>query len=158
MEQKSEKINLEYIVGFLDGLRPRVHVYGIDSEAGETYGAQAWIGVSVGAGHHVNIPSEDDFRKRHVGAMVSAEAKIDASLVVLKYRTKLSKVDGWEQKMLEVLRKDGWNGVKIQNPEHIKPAIDRHVELYIRQFHELAERFENLFQGFIGEHPGYGRY
>lgn len=156
MEQKSEQINLEYMVQFEDGFRPRVHVYGIDSEAGEIYIADAYVGVSVGAGHRVSAPSKNDFEEKSVDAIVDMGAIINTSLVVSKFRAKLPKDKEWEQKENNGLREDGWNVIKIQNPEHIEPVIYRHVELYTRQFGELAGRFENLFQGFIGEHPGLG--
>jgi len=158
MGQKSEQINLEYMVQFEDGFRPRVHVYGIDSEAGEVYEVSAYIGVSVGAGHNVRAPSEEERKEKNTGAVVRMGSKIDTSLIINLFERKLPDTENWEQKMYEDLREGGWNVIKIQNPEHIKPAIHRHEELYVRQFFDLAERFVNLFQGFIGEHPGYGKY
>lgn len=154
-EQKSEQINLEYIVRFENGLRPEVFVYGIDSKAGEIYGADAFIGVTVGAGRSVKAPSKDDL-ERHVGAIVNLGLKIDTSIVAFGFKKKLSEAkDDLEKRIYELYRENGRNVVKIQSPEHIELAIKRHAELYGEQFKELAERFVNLFQGFIGEHPGY---
>lgn len=158
MEQRSEQINLEYKVEFEDGLRRRVHVYGIDSEAGEVYGARVYIGVLVGAGTRVRLPSEKEVKERYIGALVNMGAWFDSSWVIHKERRRLPGTKDWEQKECEENREHGWNVIKIQDPEHIKPAIHRHVELYTNQFDELAERFANLFQGFIEEHPGYGKH
>ena len=158
MEQKSEQINLEYMVKFEDGLRPRVHIYGIDSEAGEIYGADTRIGVSVGAGYSVSGPSKEDFKNRHVLAMVNMGPKLNTSLIVAEFRGKLPEVENWEQELYDAHREHGTNVIRVQNPNHVRSALDRHTQLYGEQFHELAERFTNLFQGFIGEHPGFGKY
>lgn len=160
MEQKSEQINLEYMVEFEDGLRPKVCVYGIDP-AGRVYGAEARVGVSVGAGYHVSRPREEDFKNRQILAQVDMNSCMDISLIssltslILR---DLSKSKNWEQKMHEEAREYGMNIIKVQNPSDINVAIDRHAQLYSEQFRELAERFTNLFQGFIGEHPGFGQY
>ena len=158
MEQKSEQINLEYMVKFEDGLRPKVHIYGINSEAGEVYGADARIGVSVGAGYHVVQPSKEDFENKHTLAMVEMGSKLDTSLVVDEFRGKLPEDENWEQEVYDIFREDGANVIRVQNPNHIRTALDRHAKLYREQFHDLAKRFTNLFQGFIGEHPGFGKY
>lgn len=157
MSQKSEQINLEYMVEFEDGLRPRVHVYGVDSEAGEIYGANAYIGISVGAGHRVRKPTEEQ-REKGIGALTEIGAEFHTTLVKNLLRGELPDSEDWEQKMYEDGREKGINVIKIQSPEHIENVIHRHAELYKRQFYELAERFENLFLGFIGEHSGYGKY
>jgi len=158
MEQKSEQINLEYMVQFEDGLRPRVYIYGIDSEAGEVYGTEARIGVSVGAGYNLSLPSKEDFENKNTLAMVRMGPKLNTSLVYEEFRGKLPQTENWEQEMYDAQREDGTNVIKVQNPNHVRSALDRHAQLYGEQFHELAKRFTNLFQGFIGEHPSFGRY
>lgn len=153
MKQKSEQINLEYMVEFEDGLRPRVIVYGIDSKTGETYGAEAHVGVRVGAGYEVRKPIGEGC------GILEFNREIFTSCVVnFLPREKFPETEDWEQKRYQDLREYGVNVIKIQSPEHIEHTINRHVELYKQQFNELAKRFANLFQGFIGEHPGYGKY
>jgi hypothetical protein len=156
-KHESEQINLEYIVKFKDGFRPRLKVYGIDSKAGEIYGADIRIGVSVSAGYDIRPPSEEDFKK-HILAMVGMGINLDASWIISKFRAKFPENKNWEQEQYEACREEGTNVIRVQNPDHIQSAIDRHVDLYREQFHTLGERFVKLFQRFIRKHPGYEKY
>jgi len=159
IQQKSEHIDLEYMARFKGGLRSRVHIYGIDSEAGEIYGAYAYIGVSVGAGYEVSRPikGQENEKGEVLGAILGFGGSTRTSLVVDGLTGKLPEDEDWERKLYKGLKKDGWNVIKVQNREHVKPAIQRHVELYSEQFNELVKRFENVFQRFINEHPDYAK-
>ena len=127
-------------------------IYGLEK-------ARGMKGVEVfGAGYSVSGPSKEDFKNRHVLAMVNMGPKLNTSLIVAEFRGKLPEVENWEQELYDAGRESGTNVIRVQNPNHVRSALDRHTQLYGEQFHELAERFINLFQGFIGEHPGFGKY
>jgi len=158
METTSELIDLEYMVEFEDGLRPRLIVYGIDTEAGEVYEAHAGIGVIVSAGYRVSQTVNDDSEGGIVVGGVGMGTTLGTSVILDEDRGKLPETEDWELKGNEEHRRDGCNVIKVKNPNHIRPAIDRHVQLYGEQFHELEERFENIFRGFIGDHSGYANY
>ncbi|MBI5803981.1 hypothetical protein HY450_01930 [Candidatus Pacearchaeota archaeon] len=152
MEQNREQIILEYKVTFEDGFRPAVHVYGVDPQAGKVYYGSAGIGVGVGAGNKVSLPSESD-RERNVLANIAYASEINCTAVIKRYEGGIPECEDWEEKNNEHFRQKGYNVIKVQSPEHIQPAIERHVELYRKQFEGLARRFEDLFCGFIVEHP-----
>lgn len=156
MEQKSEQINLEYKVEFEDGLKPMIRVYGINSENKEVYGAEVMIGALVGAGYNVTGASDEDLKNKGLIANVTIGTGLNLSLAVSRLTGNLPEDEDWEQKMYEVARKNRSNVIKVQNPDHVNPAIDRHVELYRKQFHELGNAFLVMFQGFIRKYPGYG--
>ncbi len=153
---KSEQIDLEYMVEFEDGVRPRIQVYGIDYETKEIYGADGGIGVTAKVGFLVQASKglEEGFP-----GIVGVEKTLIVSRVTAELtRTKIPETDGWEQKMHEDARKEGVNVIKIKNPEHINSAVDRHTDLYTEQFHELAERYSKVLDGFVAEHPNYIKY
>jgi hypothetical protein len=156
MEQKSEQINLEYMVEFEDGFKPRVHVYGIDSEAGEIYEAYAIIGILVGAGYNTTKSSKGDLEVEHILAYTTMNGMLNTTSIVWEGRRKLPTHENWERESHEKNRKIGVNVIRVQNPSHMQPAIDRHEQLYTEQFRELAKIFGVLFRTFIREHPGYG--
>ncbi len=155
MGQESENIQLEYRVKFEDGVRPKAHIYGIDSEANEVYGADVYFGVSVGAGHHVSNSDKEDSQNRF-GVRIGKGVKINVSVTVSEFVGKPKEKEGWEQGMNDKLREEGTNVIKIQNPDHIRPAIDRHLELYSKQFEDLGKTFLDMFDNFMEEHPGIG--
>lgn len=157
MKQKSEQISLEYKVEFEDGLRPRVQVYGIDPKTGEIYGTEARIGISVGAGYHLSPPSQEDFEKKTF-AMVGFGPKLDTSLVVGEFVVNPQECENPEQRLYAIAKETGTNVIKVQDHNHMRPAIYRRIQLYQKQFHGLADRFTNLFKEFIKEHPAYGQY
>jgi len=159
MGQKSELINLEYKVKFKDGLRPRVHVYGIDSKAGEIYGANAILSVSVGAGYHLSQLSKDDFKDILVRGKVNLISNLSTHSIIDEYRGDLPKNRNWEKKLYNLFKKGKIsNLIRVQDSSHLKPAIDRHAELYAEQFRELAKIFANQFLDFMEKNPGLGKY
>ncbi|MBR9691680.1 hypothetical protein GOV06_02745 [Candidatus Woesearchaeota archaeon] len=147
-EPRKEEISLEYKVEFEGGLRPSVIVYGFDPEKGVGYEAKALIGVIIGAGNKVNIGSKEVSVASHVSQYVTMAVE------EYEYPSQEDKsfVD-FEQYIIESAREMGVNCIKVQNPEHTTPAIKRHTELYYQQFEELGERFKELFNEFVQEHP-----
>ncbi|MEK6953300.1 MAG: hypothetical protein AABX29_09900 [Nanoarchaeota archaeon] len=161
MPQKTEEIKLEYMVEFEDGLRPKVHVYGINDE--EIKGALAYFGVVTGAGDMVGIIArekevKDGERPSPNRVQVTTGPHILVHETVHHFKSKVPETDGWEQQLYDCSRTMGFNVIKVQDPEHIQPAIDRHREQYQEQFRPLAEKFMELYQDFIKEHPGYGHF
>lgn len=147
-EPRSEQIQLDYVVEFEDGLRPRLHVYGINPETQEIYGADACIGIIVGAGYSIKSNEK-----------VAFSTNLGTSLTIQKFKAESPEDKGWEQKVHELSREQGINVIRVQNLEHVEPAIDRHTELYAKQFGELAETFSILFSEFVGkQHPSYIKY
>ena len=181
MDQKSDQINLEYKVEFEDGLKQRVYVYGIDSEAGKFYGSHALIGILVGADL-----DEKSLQYKHMtaknAALLANEAnvkklilthfsgrykttddiekdseisiRLESSIVGLPHMTKIPEDKNWEQKMYDAYREQNTNVIKVQSFDHVKPALDRHHGLYVEQVRELAETFSDLFKKFIDKYPG----
>ena len=146
-DNKTEQIDLEYMVSFPNGLRPNLFVYGIDDEAKEVYSASVHFGVVVGAGTFVNNGFEGKVRidmtpRNHITQLIFDECCYDQEFD--------------ESKHLAECREKGWNAVKVKSSEHLTTAVDRYRELYLDQFKELSDKFLKIFQEFMAEHPGYG--
>lgn len=155
MDQKTEQINLEYKVGFEDGLRPKLNVYGISNR--EIRGAIAYFGVIVGAGNRVEaVAREKEGKKQSPNEVqVVTGANTQVYEVVHSFKTKVPETDGWEQEVCDRSRTMGFNVIKVQDPKHIQFAINRHREAYGEQFTQLTSKYMELFDSFVKEHPGY---
>ena len=154
-QEKSGQINLEYVVRFDDGLKPRVHVYGIDSKSGEVYGADESMGIIIGTDCYLGTLSEGETKEKNMRGIVCIKLKRQIWGNTKNFRKRIPDLKEWEQRMHDDHKKDGCNVIKIQSPEHVDVAIDIHKGLYLKQFDRLIEESEERFRKFMREHPGY---
>ena len=159
MEKRSEEINLEYMVEFKEGLSPVVKVYALDSDTGRFHITYTGIGVGIGAGYRVEKMEIKKSKEKCPSFSLPVEEdifyQISESSTRVKAEFSKSKPENWEQDFYEDCRKKGVNCIKVKNPEHIEVAIERHKELYAKQFQVLGMTFKDLFEEFIRKHPIY---
>jgi hypothetical protein len=154
-QEKSGQINLEYVVRFDDGLKPRLLVYGVDSKSREIYGADVSMSVIIGTEGYLGLLSEDKFKAEDNGGVICIRSRRDIRGLTKDFRRKIPDSETWEQRMHEEHKEKGCNVIKIQSPEHVDVVIDMHSDLYLKQFDRLIEESEERFKKFMREHPGY---
>lgn len=154
-ESRTEQIPLEYRVEFDDGVRPRLLVYGIDAAVGKLYGEDVTFAASVNVGRKVQTGSLSDAIESGV-VQHSIEGVISISGVCTRFEMLLG--DESEQHLVTSVREDGYNCIKVEKPEDINAAVDRHLERYKAQFEPLVEQLLKAYEAFVAEYPTLVRY
>lgn len=149
---QEKPISLKYVVDFPDGLSSRVGVYGLDSRKREVYGGTAFIGVSIEVGDkvepHAAVKGASTVR-------VQSYAQVKATAIKgEEFRVPLAEMQpNWEDLINNAAREQNANSIRVESPEHVQVAIERHRQAYEKQFKELAGELEDKFNGFMEEHP-----
>lgn len=142
-----EKIDLDYIVSFEDGFRPLVKIYGIDSQTGVLYGANAYFGVEVKVGYIPNVRDGLIGFEGNVGMTVNQQISLSQALV------REEEKNTFEEKLIELAKERGENIIKINSPDHIGLAAHRHRELYEDQFKSIVVELAKCYGKFAEAHP-----
>lgn len=149
MTQKSE---FRYMIEFEDGFSSRLGVYGLDEK--EVYGTRAFMGISIEVGDRVE-PNTVNERDTDPIRVVSY-AEVRATAVTAPFRVPLTEMQpNWEELINKGSRRQNMNSIRVESPDHVEAAIERHRQAYERQFKELTETLQDAFNAFIEGHPLY---
>jgi len=151
-EVKEEQKNLEYMVEFEEGIRANVIIYGINHESGELYGADVNLRLQTKSGNSdVKIEVDNQITE----SVKYNDYGVKISCVVHKYKAPIPEGKNWEQEMHKEVKNQGWNCIRVQDPEHVRTAIDRHIELYLDPLNNLVNGFLDMFKETVKNHPNY---
>jgi Ribonuclease G/E len=135
-----EKIDLQYLVKFDDGLKPELIVLAIDELKKKLYADQIYFAVTNRVGLDLNDKCYADIKGYHTKAHPFAAIEEDSSDL---------------DKLLQDARNNEVCVVKVDSVEHFKVAVDHYANLYTYQFEELLKEQFDLFLKCVKEHPGY---
>jgi hypothetical protein len=144
MENPKQKIELEYVVAFEDGLKPQAGAYYLNDK-GEVVLAVTGILPEVSASLDV----------------LDADIGGQIAFILRGWRKARSSVEVFpplsttEDEVQARYRQIKANLIKVQGPEQVGPALREHTVHYTEQFGPLIEDFVARMTEYLEQNPGY---